>query len=55
MKYISFSTLITFLFLSLGLASCQVVGDILEAGIWTAVIGVVLIVLLVIWLFKKIF
>ncbi|GAA4306524.1 hypothetical protein GCM10023183_21790 [Nibribacter koreensis] len=39
--------------MSLTLSSCEVIGDIFEAGMWTAVIIIVLIVLLIGWLFRK--
>lgn len=32
------------------LASCEVIGDIFEAGIWVGVIVVVVIILLIVWL-----
>lgn len=32
---------------------CSVIGDIFEAGLWAGVILVVLVVVLVIWLIKK--
>ncbi|WP_197464121.1 MULTISPECIES: hypothetical protein [Hymenobacteraceae] len=41
------------LVMSLTLSSCEVIGDIFEAGMWTAVIIIVLIVLLIGWLFRK--
>lgn len=39
--------------LSLSLTSCEVVGDIFEAGWWTGVIVVVLVIALVIWLLGR--
>ncbi|WP_207434131.1 hypothetical protein [Sabulibacter ruber] len=42
------------LLLTLSLSSCELVGDIFEAGMWTAVIIIVIIVLLILWLLKKI-
>lgn len=39
--------------LSLTLTSCEVVGDIFEAGWWTGVIVVVLVIALVIWLLGR--
>ena len=33
--------------------SCELVGDIFEAGMWAALIIIVLIVLLVVWIFRK--
>lgn len=40
--------------LTLTLSSCEVVGDIFEAGMWTALIIIVVVVLLIVWLFRKI-
>lgn len=45
---------ILFVLLATTLSSCELVGDIFEAGMWTAVIIIVLIVAIVIWLFRKI-
>lgn len=42
-----------FLALAVGLTSCEIVGDIFEAGMWTAVIIIVLIVALILWLVSK--
>lgn len=39
--------------LTLTLSSCDIVGDIFEAGMWTAVIIIVIVVLLIAWLFRK--
>jgi hypothetical protein len=35
------------------LSSCELVGDIFEAGIWTGLIAVALVIALVIWLITK--
>lgn len=32
---------------------CSVIGGIFEAGMWVGIIGVVLVVVLVIWIIKK--
>ena len=40
--------------LTFTLSSCDVIGDIFKAGMWTAVIGIVLIVLVIMWLLRKI-
>ncbi|WP_202923732.1 hypothetical protein [Pontibacter fetidus] len=42
-----------FILMALTLSSCELVGDIFEAGMWTALIVIVLIILLVTWLFRK--
>ncbi len=53
MKNISFSTLVITLMMLVTLTGCDLVGDIFEAGFWTAIIVIVLIVALVIWLIRK--
>lgn len=40
--------------LTFTLSSCELVGDIFKAGMWTMLIIIVLIVLLIVWLFRKI-
>ena len=35
------------------LSSCELVGDIFEAGAWTGIIIVIIIVAVIIWLFSK--
>ncbi|WP_197088575.1 hypothetical protein [Rufibacter radiotolerans] len=40
--------------LTMTLSSCDIVGDIFEAGMWTSVIIIVLVILLILWLFRKI-
>ncbi|WP_242921257.1 hypothetical protein [Pontibacter liquoris] len=35
------------------LTSCDVIGDIFKAGMWTALIVIVIVVLLIVWLFRK--
>ena len=42
-----------FVLLAFTMSSCDVVGDIFEAGIWTAIIIIVLIVLIIGWIFRK--
>ncbi len=37
------------------LTSCELIGDIFKAGMWTGVIVVVLVIALVIWLVSKVF
>jgi hypothetical protein len=44
---------IWFLALAVGLTSCELVGDIFQAGMWTSVIIIVLIVVLILWLVSK--
>jgi hypothetical protein len=55
MKYRNlFSNLLVVVFFTLSLSSCQLVGDIFQAGMWTGLIGLVLIIILVFWIFNKI-
>lgn len=35
------------------MSGCDLVGDIFEAGMWTALIIIVIIIALVVWIFKK--
>jgi hypothetical protein len=35
-------------------SSCQVIGDIFQAGMWVGIIGVILIILLVLFIFRKV-
>jgi hypothetical protein len=35
------------------MSSCEIIGDIFEAGMWTALIIIVLIIALVGWIFSK--
>ncbi|MCY7349297.1 MAG: hypothetical protein LH606_01340 [Cytophagaceae bacterium] len=41
--------------MALTLSSCEAIGDIFEAGAWTGIIGVVLVVGLVLWLVSRFF
>ena len=36
------------------MSSCDVIGGIFEAGMWTGLIGVVLLIIVVFWIFNKI-
>lgn len=36
------------------LTGCELVGDILEAGIWIGIIIVVLVIVLIMWILRKI-
>ncbi len=55
MKPQVFFNIIVILLMTVFMSSCAVVGDIFEAGLWIGVIGVVLVVALVFWLFGKLF
>ena len=39
--------------LTFTLTGCELIGDIFEAGMWTALIIIVLVVLLIGWIFRK--
>ena len=43
------------LFCTLSLSSCDAIGSIFKAGAYTGIIGVVLVVVLAIWLFSRLF
>lgn len=43
------------LLLTVTLSGCELVGDVLEFGLWAVLIVVILVVALVVWLFKKVF
>jgi hypothetical protein len=51
-KHFVFNALFFFV-LSLSLTGCSVIGDIFKAGMWTAIIGIILLVMLIIWIFRR--
>jgi ABC-type polysaccharide/polyol phosphate export permease len=53
MKTLNLPVLIMLAMIMFTASSCDVVGGIFKAGMWTAVIIIVLIVVLVLWLMKK--
>ena len=53
MKNIRVYLMTLLVLLTMTLSSCDVIGDIFEAGMWTAVIIIVIVVLLVVWLLRK--
>lgn len=55
MKNNSLSSLLLALLVMLGVTGCDLAGDIFEAGAWTALIGVVLVIVVAVWLIRKIF
>lgn len=55
MKSISISSLFLAFIITAGLSSCDIAGDIFEAGAWTAIIGVVLVIAIAVWILRKIF
>ncbi|GAB2556453.1 hypothetical protein GCM10027190_03090 [Spirosoma areae] len=50
-----FPTALVALFLTFFLTSCAAIGDIFEAGAWTGVIGVILVIGIIIWVVSKLF
>lgn len=54
MRHVSLSSLFFTFFIMLGLTSCDLAGDIFEAGAWTAIIGIVLVIAVIVWLIRKI-
>jgi hypothetical protein len=53
MKKFNLSALTALLMLMVTFSSCQVVGGIFKAGMWSGIIVVVLIIVLVIWLIGR--
>ncbi|MCX2741984.1 hypothetical protein [Pontibacter anaerobius] len=53
MKNIRAYVMTLLVLLTFTMSSCELVGDIFEAGMWTALIIIVLIVVLISWLFRK--
>lgn len=41
------------LILTLTLSSCELIGDIFQAGFWTAIVLVVLVIGLIIWILNR--
>lgn len=52
MKKYSLASL--FLVIAVAFSSCQAIGDIFKAGVWSGIIIVVIIVALIIWIFSRI-
>jgi hypothetical protein len=52
MKQLSYLGLCLFVMMTT-LSSCELVGDIFEAGFWTAIIVIVLVIGLIIWLVSR--
>jgi len=53
MKFIRTYFFLFAILLTFTLTGCELIGDIFEAGMWTALILIVLVVLLVTWIFRK--
>ncbi len=54
MKNIQAFLSICFILLTLTLSSCEVIGDIFKAGMWTAVVLIAVVVFFIMWLLRKI-
>ena len=54
MKNFRYYFSILLVLITLTLSSCEVIGDIFQAGMWTAFIGIILIVFFVLWIVRKI-
>jgi len=53
MKKNSGILLATLFFLTTALSSCEVIGDIFKAGMWTMFIIIILVVALIFWIVRK--
>lgn len=53
MKNINANSLWIAFILMLSLSSCDLAGDIFEAGAWTAIIMLVLVIAIIIWIVRK--
>ena len=53
MKKNIFSLALILLVFSLSLTSCEVVGDLVEFGVWIGVIIVVAVLALIFWIYRK--
>jgi hypothetical protein len=51
----SFSLIGICFLLCLSLTSCEIIGNIFEAGVWTGVIAILLVIGLIIWLIGRLF
>jgi len=49
-----YSLLSLLLLVAVVFSSCQAIGDIFKAGVWSGIIIVVIIVALIIWIFSRI-
>ncbi len=54
MKSFSYYFSVLLLLLTLTVTGCEVIGDIFQAGMWTAIILIVLIVLFILWIVRKV-
>ena len=48
-----YSLLSLFILMAVAFTSCQAIGDIFKAGMWSGIIVVVIIIALIIWIFSR--
>ena len=48
-----FPLVVLVMILSMGLTSCEAIGDLIEFGVWVGVIIVVAVLALVYWIYRK--
>jgi ABC-type multidrug transport system permease subunit len=53
MKKNIFSVALMLLVLSMSLTSCEVVGDLVEFGVWIGVLIVVAVLAIIFWIYRK--
>lgn len=55
MNNIKLSRIFIFVFLLMAFTGCEFIGDVFEAGFWVGVFIVFFVVVLIIWLIRKLF
>jgi len=53
MKNIKVYLSLMLILLTFTMSSCEAIGDIFEAGMWTAVIIIAIVILLIMWILRK--
>jgi predicted lysophospholipase L1 biosynthesis ABC-type transport system permease subunit len=53
MKNIQAFLSLAFILLLVTMSSCEVIGDIFQAGMWFAVIVIAIVILLILWIVRK--
>ena len=54
MRSYAINGILFLLLLAVSLTGCRVVGSIFKAGMWIGIIGLVLVIALIFWIFRKI-
>jgi hypothetical protein len=54
MRSYAINGILWLLLLAVSLTSCRVVGGVFKAGMWVGIIGLVLVIALIFWVFRKI-